>query len=113
MRKMLMAAAGAAALIALPSVAVSTAALAQDGAAGGAAAGIATGAVTGAVVGGPVGAAVGAAAGGVVGAGAGAAADSANTRERVYVVPAEPAPEVTQRTCVHDSAGTRCTETVR
>lgn len=108
MRKILMAAVGAAGLLALPA-----AAMADDAAAGGAAAGVATGAVTGAVVGGPVGAAVGAVAGGAIGAGAGAAADSANTRERVYVVPAEPQPEVIQRTCVHDAAGTRCTETAR
>jgi hypothetical protein len=80
------------------------------------------GAATGAIVGGPVGAAVG----GVVGGAAGAAADAATpprTRvienqpvvvERPGVIVTEPAPTVSQRTCVRDSYGNQtCREVVQ
>lgn len=85
--------------------------------------GAAGGAATGAIVGGPVGAAVG----GVIGGAAGAAADAASkprTRvienppvmieQRPGVIVTEPAPTVSQRTCVRDSVGnTTCREVVQ
>ncbi len=85
--------------------------------------GAAGGAATGAIVGGPVGAAVG----GVIGGAAGAAADAASqpktrvienppvvVEQRPGVVITEPAPTVSQRTCVTDTVGnTSCREVVR
>jgi phage tail tape-measure protein len=85
--------------------------------------GAAGGAATGAIVGGPVGAAVG----GVIGGAAGAAADAASqprTRvienppvvieQRPGVIVTDPAPTVSQRTCVRDSLGnTTCREVVQ
>jgi hypothetical protein len=105
MRKFLMAATAAAALVIMPGVAS-----ADPDAAGGAAAGAAVGAGTGFLIGGPIGAAVGAGVGGTVGAGA---ASSPRHREEV-VIEREGRERVRERDCVRDSFGNvTCTEVRR
>jgi hypothetical protein len=103
MRKLILAA-SAAALFALPNLAV-----AQEGTA----AGVATGAVTGAIIGGPIGAAIGAGVGGIAG---GVAEQNARANQnRVYVLPEETGSVRTlQQTCVRDAFGNRtCQEVIR
>jgi hypothetical protein len=103
MRK-LMLAATAAAILAIPSIA-----LAQDPAAG-AATGAAVGAGVGAVVGGPPGAIIGGAIGGTVGAGA-ADAERQRREERVIIEQREPA--VRERNCATGPSGTTVCEEIR
>lgn len=101
MRKTLIVATAAAAMLTLPSLAQ-----AQDPAAG-AATGAAVGAGVGFAVGGPVGAAVGAGVGGTVGAGA------ADANRRDGVVVEERGPAVRERNCSTNAAGTTVCEEVR
>jgi hypothetical protein len=99
MRKTLMAAAAAVALIAMPGLAS-----ADPNAAANAAGGAAVGAGVGFLVGGPIGAAVGAGVGGTVGAGT-----APQVREEV-VIERDRRP-VRERDCVRDSFGNvSCTE---
>ena len=101
MRKFLMIAASAAALVVMPNLAS-----ADPDAAGNAAAGAAVGAGAGFLIGGPVGAAVGAGVGGTVGAGT-----APRTREEVVIERERRPSRVRERDCVRDSFGNvSCTE---
>lgn len=103
MRKMLMAATAAVALMAMPGMAS-----ADPNAAANAAGGAAVGAGVGFLVGGPIGAAVGAGVGGTVGAGT----TTPHVREEV-VIDRDRRP-VRERDCVRDSFGNvSCTEVRR